>query len=477
MNKFFRQIKKSVEMPVKASLLFVLFILSACTQDERTGMSVLRGDDQILVCTDTFRLVTDMIQAQSIPSDPDSVLLGETDNQLGTLHADFITQLTCPEGFEFPQNAVLDSATLTLYYRNWYGDGNSPLAINVYQLDLGTFDYDSVYYTDIDILEYCSFNDSTAAVEQPRIITAATPTDSFSTSSTTYNLIKFKLTERVMRSLFNNGKYASQEDFNKAFKGFYITTEYGSASVLYIENMAVSLHYHFDYQIEGRDTTTKDNIDFYATDEVRCINRILYLHPDDYAEQLFADSTISYISSPANIYTTLNIPIRQMVANVKDSLLSGKRPYVNSAKIKIYATNYTTTIDPYDVSQWAQPPSYMLMITADKIVDFFYSRSLPNDSTAMLGSLTTETDSLDNVHAYYTYDISSILTQAMRNKVESDTLYMVLVPVAVESQTSSTYNTTTVTSVRPLQAITNTVINTEYNEDFPLRLSVVATGL
>ena len=477
MNKLTIHIFRRVEMLKFASLLFVLFVFFSCSKDNITGMTVLDTDDEILVGTDTFRLLTYMIQAEHIPSDPDSILLGEADNNLGTLHADFITQLTCPEGFVFPENAVLDSATLTLYYQNWYGDGNSPMAINIYQLDKKTLDYDSVYYSDIDISEYCSKADSTIAVTQPRIITAASPKNTYSSSSVSLSLINFRLTDPVMNKLYNGGKYLSQQQFNEAFKGFYVTTEFGSATVLYIVNMAVTLHYHFSYQLNGRDTTSTDAVYFYSTDEVRNVNRVQYTHTPDYAAELMKDSTISYIASPANIYTVIDIPMAKMVESVKDSILNGKRPYVNSAEIKIYATNYTTQPDSNDVTQWAQPPRYMLMIAAEKAEDFFYSRSLPNDSTALLSALATETDSLDNTLAYYSYDVSYALTEYLHNPEPIDTFSVVLIPVSVAAQTSTAYNTTTITSVRPLQIITNTTINTEFNSKFPLRLSVVATGL
>jgi len=466
-----------VEMFAKASLLFVILLFFACSKNEQTGLSVLNTDDQILVGTDTFDVSSFMLEVQNIPSDPDSLLLGEADSRLGTIHADILTQFTCPEGFIFPDNAILDSAVLQLYYQNWYGDGNTPMSITAYMLDKQTLDYDSTYYTDIDPYDYCSLTDSVVAVVQPRIITAAAPADSISTSSIEASIIRFQLNDNVINRLYNGGKYLSQEQFNQYFKGLYITSDFGSSTVLYIGSMSVSLYYHFQYSVEGRDTTANDIVSFYATDEVRVVNRIKNIHADDFVDVLLQDSALSYVSSPANVYTVLSLPISEMVKNVKDSILMGKRPYVNSARVKLYATNYVSTVDVTDVSQWAQPPTNMLLIEEDGVDEFFYSRSLPNDSSAMLSSLYTEVDSLDNVHAYYSYDLSTVLTRALRSPAPVDTLYMLLVPVAVETVTSSTYGTTAITSVRPLQTITTTIINTQFNREFPLRVSVVATGL
>ena len=462
-----------------ASLLFFSVLTNfSCKNDDKTGMNVLSADDEMLVGTDTFSLSSDMIQAFSIPSDPDSFLLGNADSYLGTIHADIITQMSCPEGYKFPDNSILDSAILTLYFDSWYGDGNSPMSVNVYQLDKKTLEYDSLYNTDIMPSDYCSFADSTNVAESVRIFTASNPTDSFySSSSGKYiKAVRVKLSSAVISNLYNGGSYISQEQFNQVFKGFYITSDFGSATVLYIDEMAVSLYYHMTYSLSGKDTTITDYIDFYANDEIRTVNRIIYDTPDDFYDFLLRDSTISYVASPAHLYTIYNIPLRDVALSIRDSILSGKRTYVNSAKIKVYATNYTTAIDVNDVSQWSQPPSHMMLIEADQIETFFTSRSLPNDTSAILSQLIVETDSVGSTSAYYYYDLSTLLTRTLRASSLQDTLSMVLVPVSIE-QTSTSSSSIIVSSVRPLQTISSTVVNTQYNEQFPLRLSVVATGL
>lgn len=441
-------------------------------------MSVLTVDDDMLVGTDTFKLSSYMVQALSIPSDPDSCLLGNADSRLGTIHADIITQFACPEGYIFPEKAVLDSAVLFMFFENWYGDGNSPMSVNVYQLDKKTLDYDSLYNTDIDVTGYCSFADSTVAAQSIRIFTAANPTDSFysSTVGSYIKAVKVKLTPDVLARLYNGGRYTDQKQFNDAFKGFYITSEFGSSAVIYIDEMNISLYYHMTYSLNGKDTTITDIVNYYVNDEVRTVNRIVYSTSADFEDFLLRDPAISYVASPAHLYTVLDIPLNNVAKSIRDSILEGKRPYINSAKIKVIATNYTKDIDMNDISQWSQPPAHMMLIEASKVESFFTSRSLPNDTTAILSKLNIETDSLDNITAYYYYDLSTLLTQVLRQPdYAADTLSMVLVPVsAVEAAETSTE--IYVTRVRPLQGITSTVINTEFNDDNPLRLSIVATG-
>lgn len=471
----------SVEMLLGVSLLFVIIGITSCSKNDvnPTGMSLLGTEDEIKVGTDTFPLPSYMVGVDSIPSDPDSLLLGEADTKLGTIHAEVLTQFACPEGFHFPDNAVLDSAFLILYYSSWYGDGNSAMSIDVFQMDKKSMNYDEIYFTDINPDDYCSFADSTRVAKNPIVLTARTPTDSTYLSSTGGYLkyIKVPLTEDFMEVLRNNGNYESSSKFLENFKGLYIKSVFGSSTILYINSLAMSLHYHFTYQIEGKDTITKDVVDFYANDEVRTVNRINHIDRLDIIDIVTNDEEISYIESPAHIYTVLQVPLSNITTSIKDSMLQGKRPYTNSAKIKVYATNYVSKVDQTKPEQWSQPPKYMLLIEKDHVEKFFTSRSLPNDTTAILSSLYTEQNEDLTTSAYYSYDISTLLTKALREEKTDSTLELFMIPVAINSIYSSTYGTSTITSVRPLQVISSTQINTKENKSNPLRISVVATGL
>lgn len=98
----------------------------------------------------------------------------ETD--FGTLKADVLTQLACPEGYAYPENAEVDSIALFFRYASWVGDDASPMAINVYELDGDVLNYNRSYTTDIDLSRYCT--KTKPILKNKRIIVASEKQDS-----------------------------------------------------------------------------------------------------------------------------------------------------------------------------------------------------------------------------------------------------------------------------------------------------------
>ena len=141
-------------------LLAVLLIsFSSCKDDVvSAGASVLESEDSIIVRSDTFSLTSALVRGGAVTATPDSFMIGELDSKYGHLHADLLTQLACPIGFRFPEGAELDSVCLFLYYRNAYGDGNAPLAINAYAMDRATFAYNEPLRSDTAIDVFCSMD-------------------------------------------------------------------------------------------------------------------------------------------------------------------------------------------------------------------------------------------------------------------------------------------------------------------------------
>ena len=138
--------------------------LSGCDNNALdAGVSTLDTEDEIRVCADTFAITSVLQEGSAINLTPDSFLLGECDTRLGTLKADLLTQLSCPEGNGYPyaDRAEVDSIVLYLYYQNYYGDGYAPLGISVYELDRETMDYNTPYPSDTttNILTFCSLGD------------------------------------------------------------------------------------------------------------------------------------------------------------------------------------------------------------------------------------------------------------------------------------------------------------------------------
>ena len=79
------------------SLLLSIFLVS-CTENDSAsaGASTLPSDD-ILVNSDTFSISSKLDSCVAISLTPDSFLLGECETHFGTIKADILAQLACPE--------------------------------------------------------------------------------------------------------------------------------------------------------------------------------------------------------------------------------------------------------------------------------------------------------------------------------------------------------------------------------------------
>ena len=459
---------------------------TACKNDAAgTGSGILDNQDSIVVIADTFELISRIDTSNAIVSRPDSTLLGEIETKYGTMRAQVLTQLTCPEGYAYPSNAVVDSISLFFNYASWTGDGNTPLSINVYELDGQGLSYTQQYKTDIRIEDYCSRAKS--ILRQHRIVVASEKRDSVKDSEGNYYPMVRMMSDSTsdfFRRFAAIRSFTRQEDFNKQFKGLLFETDFGSSTVLHVRDIALGVYYHFSYDKAGRDTTVNDLKLFYANSEVRTVNRIEYLNKDQLLDDLRQDSAqYNYIVGPAGIFTRISLPVKKMEQSMHSHLVERilengdtllKRPYVNLAELRVDVTNvFTGSSSELTRDYWLQPTPYMLLVrdaSADRVL---VGSEMPTDTCAIVGTLTSGVDAEGNTTYYYSYDLATLLTQELRKEVVPEQLDMRLVPAAVQTTTSS--STTIISSVKEAQTISATKIRSAQSAN-GLSLKLVYSG-
>ena len=473
MRGFFRRI----------TLLFLLTCLwTACKNDVASaGSAVLDEDDAIVVLVDTFPIRSAIDSCDAIISQADSFLLGEIETTYGTMRASILTQLACPEGYSYPQGAVVDSICLFMYYASWTGDGNAPLAVRAYLMDKNTFAYSGTYPTDLNIEDYCSRNQPILANE--RIVVASEKLDSVANDNGDYiPMLCMRVNDDFMQSFWAMQSFSTQNDFNEQFKGLFIESTFGSSTVLNISDIALGVYFHFDYEkTPGKDTTVHDMKAFYANSEVRTVNHLQYPDKKDLIERLEKDSdTYNYIIAPAGAYTRLTLPMERitdsimehMVEEIDGKTVITKQPYVNKAQVRVDVTNrYTGSEADKTRDEWLQPSQYMLLIKEESMPRFFANRELPSDTCALLSSLVQGTNTDGSSNFYYTYDLSDFLTNQLRKQTSDKELRMLLVPVIVNGSSDGT--TTTYSSVRQQQTISATKIRSAKNG---MKFEIVYSG-
>lgn len=446
----------------------LVLVLTGCKNDiAHVGEGMLDAEDNIVVLADTFPLSSKIGSSDAIVSNLDSALLGEIETDYGTLKADILTQLACPEGYAYPDNAKIDSIALYFQYGSWVGDGYSPMAINVYELDGEVLNYNRSYTTDIDLSRYCSKTKS--ILQHKRIVVASEKRDSVMNDEGVYVPMVRMMgdsTSDFFHRFASIRRFTTQKEFNQQFKGLFFETDFGSSTVLNVSGIALAVYYHFSYDKAGRDTIVNDTKIFYANSEVRTVNRVQYIDKDQLLDQLRTQSQHNYVIAPAGIYTSISLPLKQMERTIRNNLVETvlspgdtiyKRPYVNLALLRVDVENvYTGTAANIQRNDWLQPAPTMLLVKEASYKRFFDKNELPSDTCAIVGYLTQGTDSLGNPTYYYAYDLWSLLTKELRNGDVEDTLYMRLVPVEVT--TSTTSSATVISAIKQSQAASATVI-------------------
>lgn len=458
--------------------LAIASLMAGCKGDlANAGESILEADDEILVKSDTFNVSSTLCMSPGVISIPDSLLVGEIETRFGTLRASAMTQLSCPEGFRYPENAVIDSVCLFVYYSSWTGDGNSALGLRVYEMDKATLEYspDEPYLTRLDVGDYCSMSEESSVLQSARVVVAQTPKDSvYQEAQSCYvPALRFRLSDSFAERFTQVRSFTTQAAFNEFFGGLYIVSDYGGSTVLNMQDVSVGVYYHFTYpRIDtGRDTTVTDVKGFYANSEVRQVNIFEYLNDKgDWLEQLRNEDTC-YMIAPAGVYTTLSLPMGLMDSTIMMSL-GDKRPYVNKAELRVDVLE-----NEKGSASWMSAAQNVLLMkdmSENAIESFFTNHELPNDTSAILSTLGSETDSLGIVRNYYSFDISTLLTKQLRQTNNPDTLRMTIVPVSIS--TTTTNSSTLITSVKQSQTLSATMIRSAQNSEQPMTLKVVYSG-
>ena len=474
-------------------ILSIVLAFSACKNDVAyTGQSVLDPADEIIVKADTFAFLSTIDSCSAIISQPDSFLLGEIETDYGLLRASILTQLACPEGFQYPsgehiKDLGLDSVCLFMYYGTWEGDDLSPMAINAYLMDKKTFRYSGTYPTDLKISDYCSHNKS--ILTNHRIVVASEKMDSVQNSNGTHiPMVRMRVNDDFANFFWTIQTFDSQEAFNDQFKGLLLETSFGSSTMLNVSDLALGVYYHFTYEkTAGNDTTVHDMKAFYANAEVRTVNHLYYEDKPQLINALKQDSdTYNYIIAPAGVYTRMRFPMAQIADTIISSLTYDsiwndthdtvaylyKRPYVNKAEVRVAVENvFTGSSSDLTRNDWLQPAKYMLLIKESSMDRFFKNKEVPSDTCALLCALTQGTDSTGNAIYYYTYDLSDFLTNQLRKENNDSILDMLLVPVTIETSTSS--STTVVSAVQQQQTMSATQIRSAKNG---MQLELIYSG-
>lgn len=387
--------------------------------------------DKIEAFSSTYEATSKTYRLESIYSRTNRAYLGKyTDPDFGEYTASFITQINCPEGFEFPEHLQeITSATLELYYTGFYGDSLATLTVQVDELNKVINDEDTdLYYTSYDPSDYYSV-DNEIKEQKSYAAVDLSVSDSLRNSEGYYPNVRINLGDKFktrLQEASNHPEYFKDaySFINNVLKGFYVHTIQGDGSVIYIQD--IWLRINMDYMVESStgaiDSLIHGSSVLAASKEVLMATNMT----NAWSNTLEDETGHTYLKTPAGLCTEIALPINDIYESHKNDTL-------NSVTLSIKKYRYINE-ENADKSQYKMGvPQNVLMVRKGEMKDFFEKNKTYDNETSFLGTYDSSTNS-------YTFSklnrlISHIFTEKRQGNNEADRDVVVLIPVTTETDT------------------------------------------
>lgn len=383
-----------------------------------------------------FDVTTQSIKAGNIYAVTSEGYVGKfTDQNFGAYSAGFLTELNCPKGMTFPDvyqefdaqgNPVAEgkgvkatgsmisdgtevdlptgtkaplgnvyATEIYLWYNKYFGAPDTPCRLSVYKLKKG-LDKDQSYYTDINPEDYYSPNDPQALLGRK----SYTAVD-LSVSEETRNKegyvpsVRVAIKNEIGKSILTDSRKepAKLADlFKKSFPGIYVKSDFGDGTILYVAEIQMNVVYKiyvtdsktglklkkkYEKDANGApvDSTDYRYRSFNATKEILQANQ--FVSDQTILDQLIKDGTVTYMKTPAGIFTEATIP----VSDIENKLANDT---INAVKLAFRHYNETET-NPFGM----KAPDRILLIREKEKDSFFEKNKLADNITSYISARNT----------------------------------------------------------------------------------------
>lgn len=366
------------------AIIFVATGFIACNDDLNSiGNNIQPGGDDIFVGTDTVFITAKTVSFEdSIYARTAYGLLGEyIDPVFGKIKSDYLCEFYCPDSMKFADRTFsIDSIKLATEFVYFTGDTVAPMGLSVYEVrnPLKAF-----FFTSIDPKKYTG--------ENPELYghTSFTIQDVPDTviSSTRYRTLSTKLNISLANKFYEEwqdrpGTFKNSETMREFFKGVYVTTTFGSGTLINTNYTELKIHYknYVRNTANTADSVVYSVFRLPVTGEVIQMNHIENDIPKDLFEH---SSTKTYLKTPAGVYTELTIPLNDIITK------AGVNRKINAANLKI--KGYTEEEEKSGLVR----PSAILLINKDSLTNFFFKKKLHDAKTSFVISRSTSTNTYD----------------------------------------------------------------------------------
>lgn len=425
--------------------LLTAFTAYGCDDTSEGVGKMIYDTDKIETGGAVYEATSKTIQVDSVYSRSTNAYLGKyTDPVYGVFTADFIAQINCPEGFEFPATMQsIDNIHLNLLYSTYFGDSLSTMTLAVDTLNTAIQDNGTdkgLYYTTFKPENYYNTTASPIATQSFSAVDHSV-SDSIRALSAFQPNVSIPLGQNFATYVFN--KYQADKNnfkdaysfINNVLKGFYVHTTQGEGAVLNILdiqfNMTVS-YLTTRPSTKVVDSLVSQNIIFPATPEVFTSTRF---NNGGQLSQLAADNSATYLKTPAGLFTEITLPIEQMYQAHKNDTL-------NSLSFTLTKYNETETSGAFTLDA----PSTLLLVRKKDMYSFFEQNKVYDNNTSFTASFVSASNS-------YAFTSLNRLLRAIFKEREAagslpaDADKVVLIPVVVTTRTDTRTNRVIPTNV------------------------------
>lgn len=392
-----------------AALVTGLLLISCDDNTSTLGMDMVPASDLITKTYKTYGVATSSFAVgDSVLARTDTCYFGQFTDPLTntTVKSEFITQFKCVDT-TLPDSIIGDSAlavSVILYVDKFIGDSLASLTMEVYELD-SLLNPNSNYYTNIEPGKLISKDakpvGSTTFTASNRTISDSLRYLYFKNKS---NNIAFNIDKEIGNSIIKGIKKGAFSDASswlksgiRGSKGFYFKLCGGEGAMHYIGNSLINVAFKY-YDKDAKKDSIK-TIVFEGTEEVIQASRF----ESSNIEELMANTEVTYLKSPAGIFTMAEFPVDSI--NVNDT--------INSASIKFIRYNDSTNpnASTSNAKYRIGMPDEVLMVRYDDYMNGFFENYKLNDN---INSYVTGFSAKNNTYEFS--NVSRLLTTMLQEK-------------------------------------------------------------
>lgn len=441
-------------MKIKSLIYLLPFLATAfvsCDGDSVPGDSLVRGEVSIEVDS-TFTVTGRSVYCPQIDSKSMTQLIGNLSiPEYGDLECSFVTQFMPAGAMNIPDSITVehvDSMRLRMRFAStaFTGDSLAPQQLKVYPLvkqlpsDI-TNDFDPTGYYDVsNPLGVKGYTASHLGMAD-KVYKGQYYGETY--DPTWERAIWVNMPKKMAVDVFNEYRnnpaiFQTPTSFAKYFPGVFVKPTFGRGLVIDITDTEMITYYHYTKKVsvvENSVSVTKDSVMvdsvtlFGVSPEIISSNNIRYKVSQNIKNRIASGETL--IVAPAGYNVEIDFPAQEILSRYWSS---------NFNLAVINNLLFSIPVETVKNSHEVVPPPYLLMVKTSELTTFFAEGKIPDDKTSFWASYDSST---------MTYNFTSMrdyIVELMKGGaiVDEKDCKFTLVPVWITTESSGTYEVTTV---------------------------------